>query len=152
MPRVRAGFESLYRGDARFRRTVFQVLIEERTQNLTTERQRRIAIELYRAERTAVTNLLPVVPWTKHEKHLVVVRIFRLDRFVDGDVAVDIFLIPQTVYEHHGNLERLLREDFVHRLILPVRVVTRMFENLAPEADLFQTTAPPELTCRAGFH
>src|SRR4030095_10897358 len=64
----------------------------------------------------------------------------------------DVFLIPQTVYEHHGNLERLLREDFIDGLILPVRVVIGMLENLAPETDLFETTPAPELTCGAGFH
>src|SRR5215217_2875842 len=103
-------------------------MIEERSQDFLSKRQRGITIELDRTERATVTNLLPVMPRTKHEKHLVVVCILRLNRLVHRDVAVDVFLIPEAVYEHHRNFQRFLREDFVYRLFAPVSVVTRMCE------------------------
>src|SRR6185369_6255558 len=124
----------------------------KRPQYFTPERQRGVTIKFDRAERAAFANLLTVMPRPEHEKHLVVVCVFRLDGFVDGDVAVDVFLVPKTVNEHHRHFQRLRRENLVDRLIAPVSVVTRVFEQLAPEADLFETTAPAELTRRTRFH
>src|ERR1043165_3487826 len=152
MPLVRAGLERCHGRNVGLRRAVFQILIEERSQYLTSKRQRRIAIKLDRAERAALANLLTVMPWSQHEEHFVVVRILRFDRFVHRDIAVDVFLVPQTVNEHHRNFERLRGEDLVDCLIAPVSIVTRMLEELAPEADLIETTETPEFACRTSFH
>jgi len=92
------------------------------------------------------------MPRTKHEKHFVVVCVFGFDRFVHCDVAVDVFLVPQAVYEHHGDFEWLLREYLVDRLVLPVSIVIRMLEDLAPEANLFESTAAAEFAGGNGFH
>src|SRR6185369_4690526 len=149
---VGSGLERRHRCDIGLRRSIFKILIEKWTKDLFAKRQRRIAIELDSPERAAVANLLTVMPWAKDEKHLVVLSILRLDLFVHGDVAVDVFLVPQTVDQHHWNLQRLGRENLVDRLIAPVSVVTRMLEYFAPEAYLFEAAPPPQLTGRAGFH
>src|SRR5215213_2505082 len=54
--------------------------------------------------------------------------------------------------QHHGNFERLRGENLVDGLIAPVSVVTRMLEELAPEADLLETTTTTEFTCGTRFH
>src|SRR5215216_3922857 len=54
--------------------------------------------------------------------------------------------------QHHRNFQRFFGEDLVDGLIAPVSVVTRMLEDLAPEADLLETTTTAEFTCRSGFH
>src|SRR5436305_4247193 len=56
------------------------------------------------------------------------------------------------MHEHHWNFERFFCENLVDSLQLPVSVVTRMLEDLAPETDLFETTTPAELTRGACFH
>ncbi len=58
-PGVRAGFERDDRRQVSFRRVVLQILIQKRTQDLPREIERRIAVELQRAERAAVLDLLP---------------------------------------------------------------------------------------------
>src|SRR6185295_7032291 len=71
-PGVRAGFERDDRWEIGFRRAVFQVLVEERAENLLAEVQRGVAVELQRAEAAAVPNLLTVMPRSQDEKHGVV--------------------------------------------------------------------------------
>jgi len=46
-----------------------------------------------------------------HQKNFVVAGVLGLIRFVDGNGAVNVFLIPKAVYQHHGNFERLRSED-----------------------------------------
>ena len=77
-----------------------------------------------------------MVPGAHDEKNFVVVGVFGLDGFVDGDRSVDVFLVPETVYQHDGNFEGLAGEDAVHGLILPPGVVAGMREDFAPEAYL----------------
>src|SRR6185436_1812376 len=149
---VRAGLERGHRSDVRLRRAVLEVLREERREDLLPEIERRIAAELDRAERAALVDLLAVMPGTDDEKDLVVRRVLRLDRFVDRRRAVDVLLIPEAVHDHHRNRERLGREDLVHRLIAPERVVRGMLEHLAPEPDLLETAPPAELAGRSRLH
>src|SRR5262245_54510604 len=54
--------------------------------------------------------------------------------------------------QHHRHFQWLICKYFVDRLIPPVCVVTRMLENLSPEANLFKPTQTTELTCGNGFH
>src|SRR5829696_157332 len=152
MPLICPGLKSRHRRDVSFRRAFFQIVIEKRTKDVTSKRQRRIAVEFDGAECATLSNLLPVMPWPKNQEDLVVVRVFRLDGLVHRDVAVDVFLVPQTMHEHHRNLQWLRREDFVDSLVAPVSVVTRMLEYLAPEADLFESATATKLTSRARLH
>ena len=127
-------------------------MIEKRPQNFLAEGERRVAIEFDRAEHTTVSDFLAVMPGTQDQKHFVVAGIFRFDCFINRDVAVDVFLIPKTVYQHHGNLQRLGSEDLIDRLILPEGVVAGMFQQLAPETNLLEPTTTAQLSCRSGFH
>src|ERR1700755_2508137 len=122
-PCVRARLERGDGRDVRLRRAFFQVLVEERAQDFASEGERRVAVEFDRAERAALPYLLTVVPRAEDEEDLVVLRVLRLDGLVDGDVAVDVLLIPEAVDEHHGNLEGLRGENLVDGLPLPEGVV-----------------------------
>ena len=51
---VRSGLKRRDGSDVHFRRIVFQIVIEKRTQDMLAKVQRRVAIEFDRAERTAV--------------------------------------------------------------------------------------------------
>ena len=148
-PRVRAGFERHDGRDARGRRPVLEVLIEERPQNLPAERERGITFEPDRAEGAAVPDLLAVVPRAHHEEHLVVTGVLGLDGLVHGGRAVDVFLVPQTVDEHHGHLQRLRRQDAVDRLVAPKGVVGGMLEDLLPEAELLHPPPAAQLPGRS---
>ena len=118
---------------------------EEWSENFLPEIKSSIAAEFQRTKRTSASDLLPVMPWTHDKKYLVVGRIFRLERLVGGGSAVNVFLVPQAIDEHHRHLQRLRRENAVHRLLLPERVVARMLQNLPPEADLLEPVATSEL-------
>src|SRR5205823_3977032 len=115
-----------------------KVVIEKRPQDLLAKVRPAITAETDCAERTAVTNLLAVVPRPHYQKNFVVVDIFWLDRRVNRRRAINIFLVPQAVHQHDRYLQRLCSEDFVHRLIAPKRVVAGMVENLFPESNLLQ--------------
>lgn len=77
-PLIRSRLIRGYRCDAGRRRAIFQILVEKRPQNVLPEVVGRIRAEFQGAQRTAVADLLPVVPGAHHQKHLVVVRVFRL--------------------------------------------------------------------------
>src|SRR5690349_6783620 len=96
--------------------------------------------------------LLPVMPWAKNKKYFVVVRVLGLDCLVHGNIAVDIFLVPKTVDQHYRHLKRLSRENLIHGLVAPIRVIARMFEKLPPKTNLIETTTPSQLARRARFH
>ncbi len=91
------------------------------------------------------------MPGAHGEKHFVAARVLRFDRFVDGHRAVDVFLVPEAVHQHGRNFQRLRGENLVHRLLLPPRVVCRMIEKLAPEADLLKTMTAAEFAGRTGL-
>src|SRR2546422_6778134 len=118
-------------------------MIEKWPQNMLTKIQRRVAVKLQSAKRAAVCDLLAVMPWTHNQKHFVIVRVFGFDRFVNRDRSIDIFLIPETVDQHHRHLQRLFREKSIDCLLSPKRIVARMFQQLSPEASLFQSPTLP---------
>src|SRR5262245_16103847 len=93
-----------------------------------------------------------MIPRTDNQKHLVVVRVLWLDGFINGDWAVDILLVPQAMDEHDRHPKRLRRQDAIDGLVAPEAVVGRMFEELPPEPELFETAPPSELTRRDGLH
>ena len=139
--------------DVRFRRAVLQILGQEWRAGCAGGSRAPVSLSNFRcAERAAVVNFLPVMPRAHHQKHFVVARVFRLDRFVDGHRAVDVFLIPQAVHQHDRNFQRLRGENLVHGLLAPEGVVARMLENLAPEAHLFEAVAAAEFARGARLH
>ncbi len=89
-----------------------------------------------------------MMPGSHDQEDLVVALVQGLDRLVDGDGTVDVFLVPEAVHQHHGHLQRLLGEDPVHRLVAPERVVARMLQHLPPEPHLLQPAPPPQLPRR----
>ena len=98
---------------------VFQEMREEWSKNVLAEIESAVAVEFDRAQRAAISNLLTVVPWAKHQENFIVVYIFRLDGFVNCGRSVNIFLVPKAVYQHERHLQRLVGKNFVHRLLLP---------------------------------
>src|SRR6185295_4366976 len=144
LPPVRSRLKRHHRSDVSFG-TVLKIVIEKRPQNFLAKSQGRIAVELNSAERTAFTNFLTMMPGTQHQKNFVVVGVLWLDCFVDRDVAVDVFLVPKAVHQHHRNLQRLRCENFVDCLVLPPGGVARVFEQLTPEPYLVQAT--PRTAC-----
>src|SRR5438445_10476076 len=92
------------------------------------------------------------MPWTHNQKYFVVICILRLDRLVNRDGAVNIFLIPQTVHEQDRDVPWPSGAYPIHRVIAPERVVHGMLQHLPPEADLLEPVTPSKLTCRTRFH
>src|SRR5258708_7741533 len=93
-----------------------------------------------------------MTPWPHHQKHFVVACVLRLDRLVNRRRSINVFLVPQAVHQHDRNFQRLRIEDFVHRLLLPKRIVARMLQQFPPEAHLLQAVPPPQLPRRARRH
>ncbi len=97
------------------------------------------------AERAPLPDHLAVVPRAHGEEDFVVPGILGLDRPVDRGRSVNVLLVPEAVDEHDRHLQGLLREELVHGLLPPVRVVTRVGQDLPPEAELLHAAAPAEL-------
>ena len=151
-PSVGAGFEGGDRRDVGLGGAVFEILIEEGAQNFALELKRGVGVEFQRAEGAAVFDFLTVMPRAHDEEDFVVVGVFRLDGFVNGDGAVDVLLIPEAMDEHHGDFQGLGGENLVDGLFAPEGVVGGMVENLAPEADLLEAMAAAQLTRRHRIH
>ena len=128
-PDVRPGFKRRHGSDVRRRRVILQIMIEKRSQNLLAKIESRIAVEFQRPKFAAIANLLAVMPGTHHQKHFVVLRVLRLDRFIHRDRTVDVFLIPETVDQHYRHLERFLCQELVDGVRAPECVVLRMLEQ-----------------------
>src|SRR5258708_16960885 len=143
-PRVRAGLKRSYRRNIRLGRVVFEVVIKRRPQNFPAEVEPGVAAELERAECAAITDLLTVMPRTNDQKHFVMIYIFRFDGFINGDCAVNIFLVPKAVHQHDRHFQRLGRQYFVHSLLAPESVIAGVRKQFLPKADLIQTTLAAE--------
>src|ERR1700731_2090932 len=111
-------------------------MVQKWTQNFPSKIKTGIAVELKRAQRAAISDLLAVVPRSHHKKNFVIVFIFWLDRLVNGNGAINIFLVPQAIHQHDRDLERLSRQNLVHRLIAPEGVITGMSNQFTPKANL----------------
>ena len=117
---------------------VFQILREERSEDVFAKVEGRVAVKFDGAQGAAIFDTLAVVPGAHDEEDLVVAGVFGLDGFVDGHRAVDVFGVPEAVDEQGGNGEGFGGEELVDGLILPEGVVARVRDDLAPEADLLQ--------------
>ena len=127
-------------------------MVEERPEHLLPEPERRVGLEPERAEHAAVLDLLAVIPGAQHQEDAVVGGVLGLDRLVDGDGAVDVLLVPQAPDQHRRHRERLAGQNLVHRLVPPERIVARMRQDLAPEADLLEPALPAQLARRSRLH
>src|SRR5580658_2243474 len=115
-PSIRASLERAYRRDSRFGSIILQILSQERRENLLAELQAGVGVKANRAERAAIADFLAVMPWAHHQENLIVVRIPRLDGFVNGYGAVDVFLVPEAVHQHYGHFEGLIGQNAVNGL------------------------------------
>src|SRR6202021_1152723 len=100
----------------------------------------------------AVFYFLGVMPRPNDQKDLVIILVFEFDGLVHRNGAIDVFLVPQAVYQHGGYFERLAGQQFIHCLAAPKRVVTGMREHFAPEPGLFQSVTTPEFTRASSLH
>src|SRR5262249_39109832 len=131
---------------------VLQILSEKRRKDLLAEIKRGVAAELDGPQRAAVSNHLAMMPRADDEEDLVVRAVLRLDRLVDGGSAVDVFLVPEAMDQHHRRFQRLFGEQLVNGLVLPEGVVSRMLDELVPEAELIQAAAATQLAGRDRLH
>ena len=92
------------------------------------------------------------MPRTDDELHHFAARVLRLDGLVHGRCAVDVFLVPQRMHDHDGDLQRLLSEHSVDRLVAPESVVCGMLDDLLPETELFHPIAARQLAGRSRTH
>ena len=85
MPAVRAGLKGRDRSDLRISRgVIFQVVVEERAQDILAEPRAGVRTEADGSEGSGVLNLLPVMPGTEDKVDLVLCLVERLDGLVDG--------------------------------------------------------------------
>lgn len=77
-------------------------MIEERAQQVLAKVFRRIAAKTNLSDGTAVEPLLVVKPRTDNQINVRGVGLLGLERFVERDIAVYIFLVSQAVHQHGG--------------------------------------------------
>ena len=135
---------------------VLQVVVEKRAQDVLPEPGPGVAAEANRAQAVGGLDLLPVMPGAEDEEDLVVVLVEGLDGLVDGERAVDVFLIPEAVDQHDGNLDAFFGESAASTLSMACShqnaVVAGVREDLAPEAHLLEAVLFAEFAGRAGAH
>src|SRR5688572_2693800 len=109
---------------------VFQIVREERRENVLAIVFRRRASEIDRSKLAAFTSRpAAVVPRTDDEEVLFR-RVVTFEQFVDLDWTVEVFLVPPTsdVQRRHRNSS----EPRLEALPLPERVVVRMVDEVVP--------------------
>src|SRR5258708_3834151 len=52
------------------------------------------------------------------------------------DCSPHVFLVPQPLLPHGGDLERKLGNELIQGLLLPEGIISRVLMNLAPEGEL----------------
>src|SRR4030095_15526303 len=149
---VRSRLERGDRGDVGLRSAVLQILSEKRTEDFLAEVKGGVAAELYGAERTAVADHLTMMPWADYQQDLGVCRVLRFDGLVHREGAVNVFLVPQAVNEHHRRFQRLGGQQLVDGLVAPESVVGGMLDELVPKAQLIEAAAATQLTGRNRLH
>src|ERR1700722_11255042 len=109
-------------------RASFKVLIEEGLQYVSPELRGRVALPAQRAEIVAFAIYLAVKPRTHHQV-VMIALILSLERQIAVDGAPHVFLIPEALQPHGGNLRRMLCDQLIERLSLPEGVVIRMLHH-----------------------
>ena len=148
-PTIRAGLEG---GDGCYphgRRIVLEIVIQKRPQHVQPEILGRVAPKADLPYRAAVEPFLVMEPRPDDQIEIGILGLLRLERFVKSDIAVDIFLVPQTVHQHDGHRDALLGEDLIQRLLLPEGVISGMVHDLGGEAHLLETVQPRHVARRA---
>src|SRR5439155_2692674 len=95
---------------------------------------------------------LTMMPGTHDQKYFVVICVLRLDRLVNRDGAIDVFLVPQAVHQHDRDFQRLSCKYSIHRLVTPKGIVTGMRKHLPPETNLFESVTTSKFAGRTCFH
>ncbi len=135
-PTVGAGLEGVDRRHIHGRRIVAQIMVQERPQACCAEVQSRVAAEADLAQRAVRVDRLAVVPGAERQEEFAVRIRPGMQRLVDRERAVDVFLVPQAVHQHGRHGEFLRAEQLVHRLLLPESIVGRVLRQFAVEPDL----------------
>ena len=78
-----------------------------------------------------------MVPGSEGQEYLAI-GIVWLDRAIYRHGSVDVFRVPKRVHQEGRHRDWFLGQDLVDRLILPERIVSRMFRDFAPESHLVQ--------------
>src|SRR5580704_16991650 len=84
-PVVGAGVEGVDWSDLVLGSFVLEIFREERSESVLAEVSASVAAEFTGAKGIGVLNFLAVMPRAQHEKDFVIVGVFRLESFVDGD-------------------------------------------------------------------
>ncbi len=125
-------------------------MVEERLHHVPPEPRRGIALELDVADVAPRASAAAVIPRSHHEVDVLALRIFRSKRAIQRRTTVDIFLVEQSRNDQHWDLERLFRQQLVHRLVLPELVVRRMLREVAPEPGLLEAARRRHRARRTG--
>ncbi len=136
---VLTGVVDQHRRRVRLRRTVHQVLVEERLEYITAELQRGIAIELQRAQFAAAVVHLAVPPRPHHQVIAVVAAVAPFHCLVGMVGTPHVLLVPQALQPHGRHLQRCFRHHRIQRLALPEPVIGRMLNQLLPPGQLVHT-------------
>src|SRR5882757_6666285 len=126
LPAVAAGFKCRYGSQIEWRRVVLEEMVQEGPQHMQPKIRRRIAAEFNGAQAAAVQALLMMEPGTHDEVERRMIGVPRFERLVNGNVAVDILLVPQAMDQHHRNRDALLGENPVQSLRLPEFIIGGM--------------------------
>ena len=136
LPAIHAGLECGDRRQFKRRCIVFQVVIEKWPQQKLAKVFGGVAAKANLPDRTAVEPFLMVKPGADHQVYIRSIRLPRLERLVERDVAVDILLVPETVDQHDGHGDALFGENFIERLVSPEFIVRRMVHHLGRRTPL----------------
>src|SRR5881628_53253 len=91
-----------------------------------------------------------MAPRAHDEEILCIVGVFGLRRQVTVNRAPHVFLIPESLNPHCGNLQWLLGHRFVERLRLPKHVVGGMLGDFPPPWQLIKACGAREISGGTG--
>ena len=148
LPLINAGFICQHPGSVGLR-PVLEVIIEERLHDVAPEPRGGIAFELNFTNAAAFAARLAVVPWAEDKMDYFAAGVLGRQRFEQSRPAVNILLIKETRDDHRRHMQRLFCQHFIHRLLLPKRVIRGVFAYSAPEAELFQAMRCRHRSCGA---
>ena len=146
---VLAGVVDEYRRRIGLRRSILQVLIEERFEHVAAELERCVAVPFQRSQSRAVVVHTAVAPRAHDQEVLCIPGVLRFGGQIAVNGAPHVFLIPQSLNPHCGNIQGLRSHDFVEGLRLPKHVVGGMLGNLAPPWQLIEACRAGKITSRS---